>query len=87
MGRRSLPEGQSLLIDPCTSVHMFFMRFPLDVVYLDKENKVVKVAAGLKPWRIDMGEKGAKRVLEMSSGAASAAGIGVGDMLAFADPA
>lgn len=87
MGRRGLPEGQSLLIDPCTSVHMFFMRFPLDIVYLDAENRVVKVVASLKQWRVDMGAKGAKKVLEMSAGAADAAGIRVGDALAFSDVA
>ncbi len=81
MGRRSLPDGEALWLRPCTSVHMFFMRFPIDVVFLDRENRVVKVIAAIKPWRAAMGGRGAHSALELNAGAAEAAGVEVGDTL------
>jgi uncharacterized membrane protein (UPF0127 family) len=84
MFRKGLAEGEALLIDPCSSVHTFFMRFPIDVLFLDKEGRVVKIAAGLKPYRAALG-KGCKRVLEMAAGGAAGAGVQVGDQLTFAD--
>lgn len=80
MGRKELPKGHGLLIDPCSSIHMFFMRFPLDVVFLDGEMKAVKVVRGIKPWRMAMGG-GGKKALELNAGAA--AGVEVGDQLAI----
>ncbi|WP_297965614.1 DUF192 domain-containing protein [uncultured Anaerovibrio sp.] len=50
MGRRELPPGTGLLITPCNSIHMMFMRFPIDVIFYDKDYQVVKTAADLKPW-------------------------------------
>lgn len=84
MGRRELPEGQGLLIDPCSSIHMFFMRFALDVVFLDKEGTVVKVVEGIRPWRMALGA-GGKKALELNAGAAKQAKIEVGDRLAPVD--
>ncbi len=81
MGRRSLPEGEALLIIPCSSVHTAFMRFPIDVVFLDVEDRVVKVVSELKPFRIAMGMKGARRVLELPAGTAGRARLEQGDRL------
>ncbi len=81
MGRRSLPEGRGLLITPCSSIHMFFMRFPLDVVFIDREHRVVKVVNGIKPWRAALGGKGAHSALELPAGTASSAGLEPGDAL------
>ena len=50
MGRASLAEGTGLLIAPCSSVHMCFMRFSIDVVYLDREYRILKAVKGLRPW-------------------------------------
>jgi uncharacterized membrane protein (UPF0127 family) len=57
-----------LLLDPCNSIHNCFVRFPIDVVFLDKENKVVKIIRGFKPWRFTRIYFKAKRVLELPSG-------------------
>lgn len=84
MGRGELPEGQGLLIDPCTSIHMFFMRFSLDVVFLDRDLQVVKVVEGIKPWRMAMGG-GGKQALEINAGAAEQAQVEPGDQLAIVD--
>jgi uncharacterized membrane protein (UPF0127 family) len=82
MFRRKLDEGHALLIDPCSSVHTFFMRFRMDAVFLDKDGVVTKVAACMKPYRAALGPK-SKKVLEMPCGAAEAAGISAGSKLSF----
>jgi uncharacterized membrane protein (UPF0127 family) len=61
---------------------MFFMRFPIDVVFLDRERTVVRVVNELKPWRV-AGARGAVAALELPAGAAAEAGIGRGDVLVF----
>ncbi len=52
LGREGLAEGEGLWIIPCESVHTFFMRFPIDLVYLDRKNRVRKVRSGVGPWRL-----------------------------------
>jgi uncharacterized membrane protein (UPF0127 family) len=84
MGKKALPNDRGLLIDPCSSIHMFFMRFPLDVVFLDDEGRVTKVVEGIGPWRMALGG-GGKKALELAVGAASAASVEVGDELAVVD--
>lgn len=75
MGRRGLPDATGLLIEPCGSVHTSFMRFPLDVVYLDRDRRVVKVATGVRPWRLSAGGRRAKATLELAAGEAERLGI------------
>jgi hypothetical protein len=82
LGRSSLPAGEGLLLKPTGSVHTFFMRFPIDVVFLDRELSVVGVAAELPPWRT-AGRRGAKATLELAAGEASRRGIEPGDRLRF----
>ncbi len=80
LGRRELPSGEGILLTPASSVHMAFMRFPIDAVFLDKEMRVVKVASDLRPWRA-AGSRGAKSVLEIPAGEAGRRGVRVGDRL------
>jgi uncharacterized membrane protein (UPF0127 family) len=68
MGRPSIAAGDGLLLDPCNSIHMFFMRFPIDVLFLDKENRVKKVLLRLKPWRLSPIVFGARKVVELPAG-------------------
>jgi uncharacterized protein len=84
LGRAGLDEGEGLLIKPAGSIHMFFMRFPIDAVFLDRELRVVKVVPDLKPWRI-AGARGAKQVLEIGPGEAARRGIGPGQRLTLAE--
>jgi hypothetical protein len=84
LGRDGLDPGGGMLIDASPSVHMFFMRFPLDVVFLDRDRKVVRVVANLRPWRV-AGARRAAAALELPAGAAAAAGLEVGDILVFHD--
>ena len=74
LGRRSLPDGEGLLIRPAPSVHTFFMRFPIDVVFLDRELSVVAVRPEVRPWRT-AGARGAKVTLEIAAGEAARLGI------------
>jgi uncharacterized membrane protein (UPF0127 family) len=80
LGRRGLPRGEGILLRPASSVHMAFMRFPIDAVFLDRELRVVKVAADLRPWRA-AGSRSAKAVLEIPAGEAGRRRLSVGDLL------
>jgi uncharacterized membrane protein (UPF0127 family) len=80
LGRSGLEPGGGMLLTPEPSVHMFFMRFPIDAVFLDRENKVVGVRHELRPWRV-AGARGAYATLELPAGAAAAAGVEEGDVL------
>ncbi len=78
MGRTSLEPGEGMLFERNGSIHMFFMRMPLDVVFCDRDLRVVKVARELKPWRT-AGARGARTTIELAAGAAAA--VDVGDVL------
>jgi uncharacterized membrane protein (UPF0127 family) len=80
LGRRRLPNGEGILLKPGSSVHMAFMRFPIDAVFLDRDLRVVKIAADLQPWRV-AGTRGAKAVLEIPAGEAGRRGLTIGDRL------
>jgi hypothetical protein len=68
MGRASLPAGEGLWIEPCNSIHMFFMRFAIDAVFLDRDNRVKRVVRDLKPWRVSPIVFGARTVVELPAG-------------------
>ena len=80
LGRRDLPAGNGILLRPASSVHMAFMRFPIDAIFLDRDLRVVKIADDLRPWRA-AGSRGANAVLEMRAGEAGRRGVRVGDRL------
>ena len=83
LGRPSLPAGGALVIDPCSSVHTAFMRFAIDVVYLDPSRRVIKSVAHLKPFRMSAALRGRCSVIELPSGAIAASNTAPGDQLAF----
>jgi uncharacterized membrane protein (UPF0127 family) len=85
LGRSDLPQGEGVILRPAGSIHTFFMRFPIDVVFLDQHDEVVKVVHRLRPWRA-AGMKGARSVLELAAGEAEARGIEVGANLQFDPP-
>lgn len=78
LGRATLPAGEGILLRPAGSVHTFFMRFPIDVVFCDRDLRIVKVVRGLKPWRM-AAALGAKVTIELAVGAAT--GLEPGDRL------
>jgi uncharacterized membrane protein (UPF0127 family) len=82
MFERCLPDGGGLVIDPCSSIHMFGMRFALDVLYVDKHDRVVRAQENIKPWRIGpLRTKHARYVIELPVGAIQVSGTAVGDQL------
>jgi uncharacterized membrane protein (UPF0127 family) len=85
LGRRELPQGEGLLLRPASSIHMFFMRFPIDAVWLDRELRVVGLTHELQPWRT-ASRRGAKAVLELPAGEAAAHGLQAGDRLVPVEP-
>jgi uncharacterized membrane protein (UPF0127 family) len=83
LGRTGLGPEEGVLPRPAGSVHTFFMRFPIDVVFLDRNLRVLGVAERLRPWRT-AGRRGAKAVLELAAGEAERRGIRAGDELELA---
>lgn len=74
LGRPALAPGEGLLIAPCNSVHTIGMRYPIDVVFLDREGRVIKVRSALRPLRMAMA-RGARQVIELAAGEASRLGL------------
>jgi uncharacterized membrane protein (UPF0127 family) len=76
-----LPDSGGLVIEPCNSIHMFFMRYPLDIVFLDKEGRVVFMYRGIKPWRMGRVVKGARLAIELPEGAVDRSRTQIGDRI------
>jgi uncharacterized protein len=82
LGRPSLSPGEGLWIVPCESVHTLFMRFPIDLVYLDRQKRIKKLRSGVVPWRLSACFS-ADSVLELAAGSIGASRSKLGDMLDF----
>ncbi len=80
LGRRELPGGEGLLLRPASSIHTLFMRFPIDVVFLDRELAVRKVIPRVRPGRLAFGLR-SHAVLELPAGECERRGIALGDRL------
>ncbi|OLS36892.1 DUF192 domain-containing protein [Bacillus sp. MRMR6] len=79
---RKVPiRNEGLWIVPCNAVHMFFMKFPLDIVLLNEQNEVVGVHHSLKPWRMTKPIKEAHSTLELPAGSVSTLGIRMGNKI------
>jgi len=86
LGRKGLAPGEGLWIVPCESVHTFFMQFPIDLVYLDRNNRIRKVRSSVPPWRLSVCLS-AHSILELPSGTIRESQTQAGDMLEFAPAA
>ena len=85
LGRENLSPGEGLWIVPCECVHTFFMRFAIDIVYLDREKRVKQLRRKMAPWRISACLS-AHSVLEFPSGIIPASRTQRGDQLEFTSP-
>jgi hypothetical protein len=83
LGRDSLDPRAALILRPCFSVHTAFMRFPIDVVFVDREGTVVKVVRNLDAWRI-AGAWGAHAAIEFAAGTIAEGAVDAGDRLYLA---
>jgi uncharacterized membrane protein (UPF0127 family) len=81
MFRKSLPEGSGLVLIPEGQIHMFFMRFPLDVVHADRDGIILRILEGIKPWRVGPMVRKCRMVVELLAGTAHRTGTQVGDRL------
>lgn len=80
LGRRSLERGQALVLAPCNTVHTFFMKFSIDVLFMSGSGTVLTVLPGLKPWRFAT-SKGAAAAIELCAGTIDLSATRVGDRL------
>jgi len=85
LGRKGLEPGGGLLIDPCSGIHTFFMAFPIDAIFVDKEGTIVHLVKEIAPQRISRYVFKARAVLELPAGTVRGTGAQVGDRLAFED--
>lgn len=76
-----LAPGEGLLIDPCSAVHTAFMRYPIDVVFLDRAGRICKIVPHLKPWRL-AACLAATQTLELTAGESRRLGLVVGESIA-----
>ena len=83
LGRSELRPGEGLLLRPASSIHTFFMRFPIDAVFLDCAFRVLQISDELHPWRA-ASRRGAHAVLELPAGHSARRGLEVGDSLQVA---
>jgi uncharacterized protein len=86
LGRERLDEGTGMLfeagrLEPFMCMHMMFMRFAIDVVFLNCDDVVIRINHNLRPWRISSVVWGARRALELCPGAAARSGTQVGDRI------
>jgi uncharacterized membrane protein (UPF0127 family) len=83
LARPALEEEEGMLLRPCSGVHTFFMRFSIDVLFLDREGRIVALRDGLAPWRVTPVFGEALAVLELRGGRAARGGVELGDRLGF----
>jgi uncharacterized protein len=81
MGRQEPGPVTAIHLAPCGSVHTAFMRFPLDLVFLDRAGLVVRVARHVRPWRLCLGARGAHSVIESPASAGLGGRVSVGERL------
>lgn len=86
MGRRRIEEGGGLLLTRSASIHSFFMRFRFDAVFIDREDRVVKVVPAMRQWWVAFGGRGARNVIELPAGVAAETATQPGDLLTFEEP-
>ncbi len=79
LGKTEISDDEALCIKPCKSVHTFFMRFPIDVIFIDRENKVINITKSLKPFKTSKYIKNAMYVIEIGAGMSEIKDVRIGD--------
>lgn len=86
LANSGLPPGRGLHISPCRAVHTWGMRFDLDLVFLDREEVVVRICRDVPPWRIAWGGPRARSVVEIAAGWLPRAALAPGDQVQWLEP-
>jgi uncharacterized membrane protein (UPF0127 family) len=81
LGRRELPAGEGLLLQDSSSIHMFFMRFAIDVAFVDADGRILHACHSIRPWRISRIVFGAKAAIELPAGTLRSLGVDRGSVL------
>ncbi len=85
IGKTELDEQSALWIDKCNSIHTYFMKIPIDVIFVDKNLKIYSLKHNLKPWKIIWPQWGAQSVFELPAGKIKKLDIHRGDQLYVED--
>lgn len=83
LGRSSLPENEALILKPCTSIHTFFMRFAIDVLFLGKDNRIVKLVPNIPPNRLSPIAWASQMAIELPAGKIAQTGTQLSDAIEF----
>ncbi|MCC7460000.1 MAG: DUF192 domain-containing protein [Proteobacteria bacterium] len=83
LGKKHMPENFGMWISPCSSIHTFFMKFSIDVVFLSPDHQVVKVLHSFAPFRLSSWVNSSQSVLELAGGVLQKTGTQVGDQVVF----
>ena len=83
LNRSSLGAGEGLLIKPCNAIHTFFMKFPIDVLFLDSNGKIVKIVRSLKPWKLCVPVIKGYMTLEIPDNSIDKINVKIGDLIEF----
>jgi uncharacterized membrane protein (UPF0127 family) len=86
LGKRDLPSGEALVITHCQSIHMFFMKFPIDVIFCDRQDKVVGLCERIKPFCLSPIFFKASYAVELPSGTIAASKTQIGDLTLLQPP-
>lgn len=81
MGKKDLAENDGLLLVPCNSVHSMFMRFPIDLLFLDQNFTVIRIIERFKPWKATPIFRDCCQVVELKAGVALKKGVSIEDKL------
>lgn len=83
LGRVSIKPGEAVWIHPCSGIHTWGMQFAIDVLYLDRSGKLIKIANNIRPWRMPLPCMKAKSVVEMKAGEAERLRVSKGEQYRF----
>jgi hypothetical protein len=83
LGRKEFKQNEAIILQPCNSIHTFFMRFPIDVIFVDKDNKIVKTISQLVPFRLSGIYFNAVMAIELPVGTIQASGSSESDKIAL----
>ena len=83
LGRKGLKPGEALILKPCNSIHTFFMRFAIDVLFVNKDSRVIKAISGIKPFRITYIYYHADFAVELAAGIIQSTSTSLGDLIEY----
>lgn len=83
LSKKSLSQDEGLIIRPCCSIHTFFMRFPIDVLFINKKNEIIALYENVKPWRILPIHPTSNYVVELPAGQISVKNICLSDIISI----